>query len=153
GQLYVTGTTTSIETSPGDQFPATNLPNMLPYQSGSRATAGTPQFFVTKVNPIAQRIGSILYSTYFGGGTFNGTAVATGGGIAVDNQQNVYFTGTTNFTFTGVSSVTDFPILNAYQPCLNTPQSTTVVPPPPCANSSSAAPDAFVAKLNTKSGT
>ena len=153
GLFYVTGTTTSIETSLQNQFPATNLPNPVPFQTSSRATAGTPQFFVTKVNPLAQGIASILYSTYFGGGTFNGTAVATGGGIAVDTHQNVYFTGTTNFTYTGVSSVTDFPILNAYQPCLNSPQPTTIVPPPPCGGSSSAAPDAFVAKLNTAPNT
>jgi len=153
GLLYVTGTTTSIETSPQNQFPATNLPNPVPYQTTSRATAGTPQFFVTKVNPLAQGIASILYSTYFGGGTFNGTAVATGGGIAVDTHQNVYFTGTTNFTYTGVSSVTDFPILNAYQPCLNSPPPTTIVPPQTCGASSSGAPDAFVAKLNTAPNT
>jgi hypothetical protein len=153
GLFYVTGTTTSIETSPQNQFPATNLPNPVPYQTTSRATAGTPQFFVTKVNPLAQGIASILYSTYFGGGTFNGTAVATGGGIAVDTHQNVYFTGTTNFTYTGVSSVTDFPILNAYQPCLNSPPSTTIIPPQTCGASSSGAPDAFVAKLNTAPNT
>jgi len=153
GFLYVTGTTTSIETSSGDQFPATNIPNTLPYQSTTRATVGTPQFFVTRVDPSASNIGSIPYSTYFGGGTFNGPAVATGGGIAVDTHQNVYFTGTTNFTYTGVSSVTDFPILNAYQPCLNSPPSTTIVPPQTCTTSSSGAPDAFVAKLNTTSNT
>ncbi|HTT22639.1 MAG TPA: SBBP repeat-containing protein [Candidatus Sulfotelmatobacter sp.] len=147
--LYVTGTTTSIETSAQDQFPATNIPNTLGYQTTTRATAGTPQFFVTKVNPVAQGIGSIPYSTYFGGGTFSGTVVATGGGVAVDTNQNVYFTGTTNFTYTGVSSVTDFPILNAYQPCLNSAPPTTIVPPQTCPTSSSGAPDAFVAKLNT----
>ncbi|HXJ89376.1 MAG TPA: SBBP repeat-containing protein [Candidatus Binatia bacterium] len=153
GDLYVTGTTTSIETASKDQFPATNIPNMLPFQTTTRATIGTPQFFVTKVNPSAPGIGSILYSTYFGGGTFNGTVVATGGGITVDTNQNVYFSGTTNFTYSGVSSVTDFPILNAYQPCLNSAPATTIVPPQTCPTSSSGAPDAFVAKLDTKPGT
>ena len=148
GNLYVTGTTTSIEISSKLQFPATNLPMTLPYQSTSRATAGTPQFFVTKVNTNATGIASIPYSTYFGGGTFNGTPVVTGGGIAVDTRLNIYFTGTTNFTYTGTSSVTDFPILNAYQPCLNVPPPTTIVPPQTCSSSSSAAPDGFVAKLN-----
>jgi hypothetical protein len=147
--LYVTGTTTSIETSSRDQFPASNLPIAVPFQSVSHASPGTPQFFVTKVNPNASGIASILYSTYFGGGTSNGTAVVTGGGIAVDATQNVYFTGTTNFTYTGTSSVTDFPILNAYQPCLNAPPTTTIVPPQICVASSSGNPDAFVAKLNT----
>ena len=142
--LYVTGTTTSIETSSRDQFPASNLPIAVPFQSTSHASAGVPQFFVTKVNPTSSGIASILYSTYFGGGTFNnGTAVVTGGGIAVDTTQNVYFTGTTNFTYTGTSSVTDFPILNAYQPCLNAPPTTTIVPPQTCVASSSGNPDAF----------
>ena len=150
GDIYVTGTTTSVETSSSDQFPATNLPMTLPYQSTSRATAGTPQFFVTKVNTSAPGIASIPYSTYFGGGTFSGTAVATGGGIAVDANLNIYFTGTTNFTYSGCSgcSVTDFPILNAYQPCLNVSPSTTILPPQTCGSSSSSAADAFVAKLN-----
>ena len=151
GDLYVTGTTTSIETSSSDQFPATNLPMTLPYQSTSRATAGTPQFFVTKVNTNAPGIASVPYSTYFGGGTFNGTAVATGGGIAVDSNLNIYFTGTTNFLYSGCTgcSVTDFPILNAYQPCLDSPPSTTIVNPQSCANTANpTAEDAFVAKLN-----
>jgi len=56
---------------------------------------------------------SIAYSTYFGGATYNTpTPIAVGGGIAVDTAFNVYFTGTTNFLYTGVagSSNTDFPI-------------------------------------------
>jgi len=150
--MYVTGTTTSIETSPADQFPASNLPQTLPFQATSRATAGTPQFFVTKVNTNAPSAGSIPYSTYFGGGTFNGTAVVTGGGITVDTNANVYFTGTTNFTYAGCTgcSVTDFPILNAYQPCLDTPPPTNSVTPKSCSNTGSVSlPDAFVARLNT----
>ncbi len=101
GNVYVTGTTTS--TAPSDQgsltnqFPATSTPEAQPFQSISR---GAPiQFFVTKVNTLAAGIGSIAYSTYFGGGTpSNGTAV--GGNIAVDSSGNIYFTGTTNFTYT-----------------------------------------------------
>ena len=152
GFLYVTGTTTSLEASSSVQFPASNFPT-VGYQTFPHAAAGTPQFFVTKVFPSASGIASVPYSTYFGGGTFNGSVVVTGGGIAVDTNQNVYFTGTTNFTFTGVSSVTDFPILNAYQPCLNSPPSTTILPPQSCTSSSSGAPDAFVARLNTTTGT
>ena len=150
--LYVTGTTTSIEASSSAQFPASNAPQTLPFQSLPRVSAGMPQFFVTKVYTNAGGIASIPYSTYFGGGTFNGTLVATGGGIAVDTNSNVYFTGTTNFTFQGCTgcSVTDFPILNAYQPCLDLPPASTSVNNPTCANAASASlPDAFVAKLNT----
>ena len=156
GNLYVTGTTTSVETASSDQFPASNLIT-LPYQSKSKASPGVEQFFVTKVNTNLPGIASISYSTYFGGGTFNGTFIgpngtavpAAGGGIVVDGNFNVYFTGTTTFTYSGLSPVTDFPILNAYQPCLDTPPATTIVNPPTCANASSPTePDAFVAKLN-----
>jgi len=152
GNLYVTGTTTSTDVSSGtDQFPASNIPQGLPFQSASRAP-GLAQFFVTKVNTAARNTTSIAYSTYFGGGTFDtATPVATGGGIAVDTNGIVYFTGTTNFLFTGCSgcSSTDFPILNAYQPCLDQPPPATIVNPPTCSTTTTTTePDAFVAKLN-----
>jgi hypothetical protein len=150
GDMYVTGTTTSVETLTTDQFPASNLPENLPFQNTSKAPT-QKQFFVTKVNTNAPGTASIPYSTYFGGGTFNGTLVADGGGIAVDTNLNIYFTGTTNFTYSGCSgcSVTDFPILNAYQPCLDSPPATNIVSPQSCANTANPTPsDAFVAKLN-----
>ena len=153
GNLYVTGTTTSnnvANASAGIQFPASIAPALYTaYQPISNAAI---QFFVTKVNTQASGSTSIYFSTYFGGANFNppaGTTLPTviGGGIAVDTNQNIYFTGTTNFTFTG--SPSDFPILNAYQPCLDTPQTTTPVNPPSCTvSTSNTAPDAFVAKLN-----
>jgi uncharacterized repeat protein (TIGR01451 family) len=148
GNLYVTGTTQSSDvSSTTDQFPASTLPQALPYQTAPRAPI---QFFVTKVNTNAPRTGSIAYSTYFGGGSFETTSpVAVGGGIAVDTNSNIYFTGTTNFTYSGSSPTTDFPILNAYQPCLDQAPPTTVVNPPTCSNSTTTtATDAFVAKLN-----
>ncbi len=133
GNLYVTGTTTSTDVSSAtDQFPASNLPQGVAFQGTSRAP-GLAQFFVTKVNTAAPRTGSIAYSTYFGGGTFGTTApVATGAGIAVDTNGNIYFTGTTNFLYTGCSgcSTTDFPILNAYQPCLDQSSTLQHVRPP-----------------------
>jgi uncharacterized repeat protein (TIGR01451 family) len=148
GNLYVTGTTTSSDVaSTTDQFPASTLPEALPYQSFPRAPL---QFFVTKVFTTARGTGSIAYSTYFGGGSFDTTTpVATGGGIAVDTNGIVYFTGTTNFTFSGTSSTTDFPILNAYQPCLDQAPPSVVVTNPTCSTTTSTTePDAFVAKLN-----
>jgi len=149
GNLYVTGTTTSSDTpSTTVQFPASTLPEALPFQSFPRAPI---QFFVTQVNTNRPGTASITYSTYFGGGTFEGgTPIAVGGGIAVDPlNQNMYFTGTTNFTNTGESSGTDFPILNAYQACLDQPPTAVVVNPPPCGTvTSSTQPDAFVARLN-----
>ncbi|HLV87526.1 MAG TPA: SBBP repeat-containing protein [Candidatus Sulfotelmatobacter sp.] len=149
GSIYVTGTTTSVETSPTDQFPASNLPNTLPFQTTSRLP-GQLQFFVTKINPQAPGNSSVPYSTYFGGSNFAAPLVATGGGIAVDSNSNIYFTGTTNFTYTGCAgcSNTDFPILNAYQPCLNLPTVGIPSNPPSCTNTAGANSDAFVAKLN-----
>ena len=65
GFMYVTGTTTSTDAAnTTDQFPATTLPQKLPFQVTPRAPI---QFFVTKVNTAAARASSIAYSTYFGG--------------------------------------------------------------------------------------
>jgi hypothetical protein len=153
GYIYVTGTTTSSDVpSTGDQFPASTLPQGLAFQSFPRASL---QFFVTKVNTNASGRGSIAYSTYFGGGTFGPPGatlpIALGGGIAVDTTGNVYFTGTTNFIYAGCSgcSTTDFPILNAYQPCLDQSPPSTITNPPTCSTTTATnEPDAFVAKLN-----
>jgi hypothetical protein len=150
GYIYVTGTTTSSDqASTNVQFPASTLPQALPYQTVPRAPI---QFFVTKLNPNSARTGSIAYSTYFGGANYDTTTpIATGGGIAVDTNQNVYFTGTTNFIYSGCSgcSSTDFPILNPYQPCLDQAPPTTIVNPPSCASTTNTTgSDAFVAKLN-----
>lgn len=149
GNIYVTGTTTS--NNPGGaniQFPASALPNGLPFQP--LPSTAPVQFFVTKVNTQAPTSGSISYSTYFGGGNFVAPLVATGGGIAVDSNGNIYFTGTTNFIYTGCAGCgsTDFPIKNAYQPCLNQAPPTTITNPPTCTNTNTTNSDAFVAKLN-----
>jgi uncharacterized repeat protein (TIGR01451 family) len=154
GYIYVTGTTTSSDVaSTQDQFPASTLPQGSAFQGSPRAPI---QFFVTKVNTTNTRAGSIAYSTYFGGANFDpppGTTLPTavGGGIAVDTNGNVYFTGTTNFLYTGCSgcSSTDFPILNAYQPCLAQLPPAVIVNPATCVTTTTTTePDAFVAKLN-----
>lgn len=154
GNLYVTGTTTSTNVGGninGIQilFPASVLPSVPAFQPNSVAAI---QFFVTKVSTTNGGAGSILYSTYFGGENFtppsgSSLPIAIGGGIAVDTNQNIYFTGTTNFTYTG-STLGDFPILAAYQPCLNGPPTAVVVPPQKCPSTTNpTVPDAFVAKL------
>jgi uncharacterized repeat protein (TIGR01451 family) len=148
GDAFVTGTTTSTNSGASFSFPATVLPPA--YQQTS---LGAIQFFVTEVNTRNVGTGSIPYSTYFGGST--GT-VAVGGGIAVDTTGNVYFSGTTNFFNSGEQTQGgggtqggDFPILNAYQPCLNTPPPTLIVFPVTCTAGTGTVPtDAFVAKLN-----
>ncbi|HEY6769516.1 MAG TPA: SBBP repeat-containing protein [Candidatus Sulfotelmatobacter sp.] len=147
GAIFVTGTTTSTDGGANnDQFPASFPPEALPFQSTPRGA--TKQFFVTKVNTAAFGIGSIVYSTYFGGGTPT-DGIAIGGGIAVDSTGNIYFSGTTNFIYTGQSSTTDFPILDAYQPCLDQPPPVLNSFPQTCTYSPTpTATDAFVAKLN-----
>jgi hypothetical protein len=152
--VFVTGTTTSNDLSTstnGLAFPATQLP--VPYQA-TPAPSSAIQFFVTKVNTAVPSVGGIAYSTYFGGGTPTG-AVAVGGGIAVDSTGNMYFSGTTNFYNSGSGiygdsgQSEDFPILNAYQPCLDTPPPTILNNPNPCSAPAPPYPtDAFVAKLN-----
>jgi hypothetical protein len=153
--VFITGTTTSndagaIAPTP-DDFPATYLP--VPYQTAPRAAT---QFFVTKVNTNNVGTSSIAYSTYFGGAT-PASPVVVGGGIAVDTIGNIYFSGTTNFFNSGESQagsgggqVTDFPIVNAYQPCLDTPPPTIITYPLACtAPTTTPYPfDAFVAKIN-----
>lgn len=155
GNVYVTGTTTSQDVaSSTDQFPATTLPQLQAFQATPRSSI---QFFVTKVNTVATGAGSISYSTYFGGGVSNtNPPVAVGGGIVADTTGNVYFSGTTNFSYTGCAGcgTTDFPILDAYQPCLDQPPSTTVANPQICVVSTTTiASDAFVAKLNLNQNT
>jgi hypothetical protein len=145
---FVTGTTTSTNVATG--FPSSSLP--VPFQQ-SPSTGAPIQFFVTEVNTKLSSVNSVPYSTYFGG---NNGSIAVGGGIAVDTTGNVYFSGTTNFYNSGEGNngggglaPGDFPILNAYQPCLNSPPPTQVVPPVTCSTVASPEPtDAFVAKLN-----
>ena len=155
--IYVTGTTTStntysISSSGSIQFPASSIPAAPAYQASSKAP-GVAQFFVTKVSTTGIGASSILYSTYFGGGSYSSSGlVATGGGITVDTNLNIYFTGTTNFVYTGLDSGTDFPILNAYEYCLDTLPPGTYNHAPTCGPYNSgtpapSAPDAFVAKL------
>jgi len=147
--VFLIGNTTSNDVpSLTDAFPATYLPK--PFQS---SPASSLQLFVTKVNTGIPGVGGIAYSTYFGG-TSPAGAVATGGGIAVDSTGNIYFSGTTNFYNSGSGlygnsgTSGDFPILNAYQPCLDTVPPTILSVTNPCAAPATYPTDAFVAKIN-----
>ena len=169
GDVYVTGTTNSNNTadvSSGIQFPASNIGVVGQQGSGQAfqpSSLSAIQFFVSVVNTAAAGVESVLYSTYFGGAVFtppSGTTLPTavGGGIAVDTSNNIYFSGTTNFQYRGCSgcSAGDFPILNAYQPCLDQPQKTTYVNPIVCdytggtggTPTDTTVSDAFAAKLS-----
>ena len=148
---FITGTTTSNNpASNGVAFPATLLP--VPFQSTPLSGI---QFFLTKVNTRIPGIGGIAYSTYFGGST-PANPVAVGGGVVADLSGNVYFSGTTNFFNSGSglygqNPSGDFPILNAYQPCLDTVPPATIpnVQNPCTAPTTTPFPtDGFVAKLN-----
>src|SRR5205807_2845654 len=98
GKLYVTGTTTS------SNFPTT-------IGSFQPTPLATSQSFMSKIDPTLLGTSSLVYSTYFGGGNSGGAPEVTiGGGIAVDQNNNVYITGGTNFLHVG--NADDFPILN-----------------------------------------
>lgn len=158
GDVFVTGTTTSTTTadlpSPTVAFPATNLP--VPYQT---LPLSSIQFFATKLDTNLPLTSGIAYSTLFGGST-PASPIAVGGGIAVDTNGNMYFSGTTNFYNSGLGEYgdsiagTDFPILNAYQPCLDTVPPLVLANPNSCSAPAIVAPatayatDAFVAKIN-----
>jgi Domain of unknown function DUF11/Beta-propeller repeat len=139
-KIYVLGTTTSKDVPDATHsFPATLGAIQV-------SSLGDSQFFLSKIDPTLLGFPSLVYSTYFGGGN-PANGLTLGGGIAVDANANVYITGGTNFQHTG-SATTDFPILNAYQGCLDT--SPPLTPPttiPNCATNVTAT-DAFLAKIN-----
>jgi hypothetical protein len=159
---YVTGTTTSTNILTG--FPSTSNAYQIcpwqPAQSGGTPcpiTTGPTQFFASEINTGNTGAQSMLYSTYFGGGySADATHAAIGGGIAVDVIQNnphsnvnMYFTGTTNMWGDGVSipnGAFPFPLINAWQSCLN--ESGKTGSGTSGCNAPGTNTDAFVVKLN-----
>ena len=149
GKIYVLGTTTSTDVPTGTtSFPATlagfQKCNSSLDQPPAASLCGTSRFFLSQIDTVQSGFNSLPYSTYFAGGNPpNGLTV--GGGITTDLAANVYITGGTNYVHNGTTT-SDFPIVNAYQGCLNTP--------PPLGgtttNCASTPPntDAFVAKFN-----
>ena len=129
GSAYISGITSSphFHTTPGSLQP-------------TPLSLSDSQFFMAKLTPSAGA-SALTYSTYFGGGNPASGAITQGGGIAVDSSQNVYITGGTNFLHVGAAS--DFRILNAAQPCLDTPNSS-----PGGCSAGLTLPDVFVAKIN-----
>ncbi len=152
---YVAGTTTSTN-GPSNGFPSNSFayqpcpfePAAQSSQTGCTITSGPTQFFASKIytgSAGASGPASMLYSTYLGGGN-PANATSTGGGVAVDTTGNMYFTGTTTMqNYTGPGLGAAYPILNAYQACLNQPgssQGTTCTPTNPTDS------DAILVKLN-----
>src|SRR5207247_2420856 len=109
------------------------------------APLATSQSFMSKIDPTLLGTSSLVYSTYFGGGNPT-TGTTIGGGIAVDQNNNVYITGGTNFLHVG--NADDFPILNGYQSCLNVPPPSSTTTPPPSCTPTPGSTDAFLAKFN-----
>ncbi len=66
-------------------------------------TSAGPDAFVAKINPSGSEL---VFSSYLGGGGGD-----TGVGIAVDQENNIYVTGTTESS--------NFPTIDAYQPNIN----------------------------------
>lgn len=137
GAAFVMGITNSVSANPPG---APNFPTTANALQPNPLSTTTPQFFVSKIDTTKAGSSSLTYSTFFGGSNAPSGAIVQGGGIAVDSTGNVYITGGTNYQHTG-NTLTDFPILNAGEPCLGQPGVTTA-----CA--SATAPDAFVAKIN-----
>jgi hypothetical protein len=138
---YVTGVTTSTNVeSDAAPFPA----NSKGYQTSN--PDGTPLFFASQINTTGTGTGSMIYSTYFGGGNFAAGITVAGGGIAVDttpSNVSMYFTGTTNMLqTTGSNGQVKFPLLNAQQACLDAASTTS------CSSAKPINPDAFLAKIN-----
>ncbi len=153
---YVTGTTTSTDVL--TNFPSTpNAYQICPWQVAQAGgtpcpiTTGPTQFFASEINTGGSGPQSMLYSTYFGGGySLDPTHAAIGGGVYVDNIRtnpqsnvNMYFTGTTNMPgVTGPNHEFPFPLINAWQSCLNESGVTS------CTGAPGANTDAFVVKIN-----
>jgi hypothetical protein len=88
GDAYVTSATTqtNFPTTPGAYQTTSNMSS-----SGSPADV-----FVSKLNATGS---ALVYSTFLGGGTVNGSATTSGGaGIVVDGNGDAYVTGWTNST-------------------------------------------------------
>ena len=103
GNIYVTGTTTSTDASSAtDQFPASTLPQALPFQSLS--AGARPGAVLRDQGQLRMRRETehCLLDLFWRSALAATTPpVATGGGIAVDTNGNVYFTGTTNYIYYG----------------------------------------------------
>jgi len=105
GKVYVTGQTFSSD------FPTTS--NALK-QSPNAANLNVGTSFISEVDPTLSGANSLVYSSYIGGTDGAAGTADFGEGIAADASGNAYVTGIT-FSSPG-SGLSNFPVLNAYQP-------------------------------------
>ena len=153
GYIYVTGTTTSSDVaSTTDQFPASTLPQACRFRH--LAARAHPVFRDQGKHERAAH-GSIAYSTYFGGGSFDTTPNRDRcrRRHCRRHEWQCLLHGDDELPLHGMPSCssTDFPILNAYQPCLDQAPSggdhqSSVVHLPIDVHAPDS--DAFVTKLN-----
>ena len=111
GNVYVTGGTFSTD------FPTTAANALKPASAG--ASAGTS--FISKINPTANGLASLVYSSYLGGTDgLAGTIPDFGNSVAADTAGNAYVTGLT--TSSPGSADANFPITaaSAFQTALGT---------------------------------
>jgi hypothetical protein len=112
GRIYLTGPTTSVD-----------FPIVAPFQN---ILGGASDAFVSLLDPSRSGQGQLVYSTYFGGTGKEDTQLA---GIAIDSNDNIYFTGDT--ASSSSASPPFYISTNAYQPTISTP------------------PDAFLTKISS----
>ena len=137
GNMYITGGTNFQGGTGGNgekPFPLLNAQqSCLDEASKTVCSLTSPtalDAFVAKINPNIAGVGSLVYSTYLGGGGDD-----IGYGVAVDSAGNAYVTGsTTSGDWVAPTAITPF------QPCLNNASLTT-----PC--TASTGQDAFIAKI------
>ncbi|HEX4426971.1 MAG TPA: SBBP repeat-containing protein [Terriglobales bacterium] len=101
GRIYVTGATTSTD------FPTTA--NSFSTLNGF-VPPGSNELFFSKLDPTANGLSALLYSTYLFGTKVNTgvTPTVVGGGIAVDTNCDAYISGGTSYN-------NMLPLTNAYQ--------------------------------------
>jgi hypothetical protein len=86
GNIYVTGGTFSTD------FPTTAVNALKP---GPNAGASLGTSFISKINPAASGIGSLVYSSYLGGTDGTSLNPDVGNAVAADVNGNAYVTGLT----------------------------------------------------------
>ena len=112
GNVYVTGETFSSD------FPTTASNALKPGPNPDAFTAGTS--FISKINPAASGLASLVYSSYLGGTDGTSSNPDVGNAVAADVNGNAYVTGLT--ASSPGSGLSNFPVTaaSAFQTTLGT---------------------------------